>query len=816
MASKKSGGGAKQFLINHGEKLGLGVIGLVVIYALATANWSTYDGDPYQIIKDAEQAQVTFDNRPFTPEDRDRLELSVGADEQPAALVAKHVLEDWGSGTFEFRVPFTPSPKDKGNPLQEVEPFYQQHPIRKLLANASYIYLNLGPDTEELDKLQDGSAGTDEPIASTNRSDAIDDRFARRTNPTAGGPMAGMSGGAGNAYSAPELDYYASATESGDYGAYETGGMDYGGVVLKGRGQPYVSVRGIIPLHELIRAVQEARSSDFAEAAQHFQIIDYVLERQVAGPNGKFPADDQGWEEVDRSTADAILDEVDGLDLDPVPPPLTDSAVTMPLPPRITGVWNKLATHPDIENFSLSPEEMDAEFKFQLALLDKARKDQAATTATETGVLEKKGWSGRVYDSRELQAGLMGSESSYGESYEDYYSNQSSAGVFGTMGSSQQNDPKFDALVKELASTVDRDNTDEKLREYIKSRVSAVGNILLFRFIDFAVEPGKSYRYRARLVLENPNRLDRVTDATDPSVVQGDTRLNAWSNITDPTTVPKDTFYFVDSLELDKNKASFDFFHFDPRLGTVVTNTEPDEVVDDSAAASSAGSYPGAGSTPAAATTTTTTTKQLKTSIQRLEVAFGEPIKGSLTVWELNPGSNTFEKDELPAEPPRGTKPEEAEDYSDGDPEGYQFDSGDLLVAGLGDIQFERRDLLRLEVPKAGNYDPQLAKAVLVAKSDGRLSMLDTQTQAPEREFQESLRDLQNEPFRELKLGPVGAAGDEYGDYEASMYGGSEYDMMGEAAGGRRSNTRSRSALRRSGSKADAGVRGLEGARGGR
>ena len=33
---------AKQFLINHSEKLALGVFGLVALWALASANWATY------------------------------------------------------------------------------------------------------------------------------------------------------------------------------------------------------------------------------------------------------------------------------------------------------------------------------------------------------------------------------------------------------------------------------------------------------------------------------------------------------------------------------------------------------------------------------------------------------------------------------------------------------------------------------------------------------------------------------------------------------------------------------------------------------
>ena len=80
--------------------------------------------------------------------------------------------------------------------------------------------------------------------------------------------------------------------------------------------------------------------------------------------------------------------------------------------------------------------------------------------------------------------------------------------------------------------------------------VTAVGNLLLFRYIDFAIEPGKSYRYRcARMEIENPSFQERVADAATPSVVEGETRFNSWSNITAPVSVEKMTHYFVQQVE---------------------------------------------------------------------------------------------------------------------------------------------------------------------------------------------------------------------------------------------------------------------------
>ena len=768
--AKMSGEGIKQFFIQHGEKVGLGVIGLVAVYALATANWIPYDGDPYKIKSEAEQAKTEYDGRTIKPEDEQQLGLVVAASERPEALVNREMLDDLSPGNWNLAVMLASSPNDGQVPLKEVEDLFERHPIRNLIAGASYVLLNLGPEEPETEETPDDPDAT--PAApqlagvtpGSFPGSAINDRFERRETGTGGsGGIPGEEGYMGDymeMYYSPELELY---EEYGDEGGGE---LSYAGTVLRGRGQPYVSVRGIIPLHELIRDVSEARNCSFSEAAQYFQLIDYELERQVANPDGTWPdeADDESWESVDRSTAEAILGEVDGFDLDPVPPALTDVAVTMPLPARITGVWRTLATHPDIESFSLSQKEMENELKYQRALLKKAQEEREqlqGARGEETGP-EVRGWANMMHDSRKIASDLTGAESAYGGGeYEDYYASQDSASLYGSMATSQQSDAQFTQLVEELADIASEDEQDEALLEYIKTRVSAVGNLLLFRYVDFAVEPGKTYRYRARLEIENPSYGEPVATAEEPSVVDGETRTNNWSNITQPVMVERDTYYFVNEIDKRKNVVAMDFYHFDPSLGTIVTNTEPDPPEEENM-----GSYP------------------------RLEVGFGEPIGGNLPVWELSPAAYTFAKDEEGVD-------------EDEDPPGYSFDSGDLLVAALDDFNLSRQEHPELIIPKARNYDLQLVDAVLIQKKDGQLTQLDTVSQKPWKDYQDLLIGKQNEPFRDLKSGPPGD--DELCPCLADLYGEGYMgymDEMGESSG-RRANKRTRTALRKSGSRAD-------------
>ncbi|MEX0712068.1 MAG: hypothetical protein WD278_06940, partial [Pirellulales bacterium] len=58
-----------------------------------------------------------------------------------------------------------------------------------------------------------------------------------------------------------------------------------------------------------------------------------------------------------------------------------------------------------------------------------------------------------------------------------------------------------------------------------------------FRFFDFTVEPGKTYRYRVRLMLRNPNHGVAARYLERPELAEGETRLTDWSEPTGWVTV---------------------------------------------------------------------------------------------------------------------------------------------------------------------------------------------------------------------------------------------------------------------------------------
>ncbi len=62
----------------------------------------------------------------------------------------------------------------------------------------------------------------------------------------------------------------------------------------------------------------------------------------------------------------------------------------------------------------------------------------------------------------------------------------------------------------------------------------------LFRLFDYTVEHGKTYRYRAKLALNNPNKDVYARFLKNPDLAKGDTRETKWSEPSPATTTPPD------------------------------------------------------------------------------------------------------------------------------------------------------------------------------------------------------------------------------------------------------------------------------------
>ncbi len=78
----------------------------------------------------------------------------------------------------------------------------------------------------------------------------------------------------------------------------------------------------------------------------------------------------------------------------------------------------------------------------------------------------------------------------------------------------------------------------------------------LFRFFDYDVEPGKRYRYRARLVMKNPNYRVKARYLVDPDLAKANVLRTAWSAPSEMVFVSRDSRSLAVSVKAPARKTA--------------------------------------------------------------------------------------------------------------------------------------------------------------------------------------------------------------------------------------------------------------------
>ena len=131
-------------------------------------------------------------------------------------------------------------------------------------------------------------------------------------------------------------------------------------------------------------------------------------------------------------------------------------------------------------------------------------------------------------------------------------------------------------ILKELkAGTGDKDQMNEQLEEFVRTRATPVEHYVLFRYLDLKVEPGKTYRYRVKLIVTNPFHERRVEEVDDPSIIEGLVRETEPSEPTTPVTVQDNAQFYVKRVDWRPGRpsmpyAEMDIFQWFAETGTVV------------------------------------------------------------------------------------------------------------------------------------------------------------------------------------------------------------------------------------------------------
>jgi hypothetical protein len=547
----------KQFFINHGEKVAIALIGLMMAAFLYGTNWKATDKTPTELIDRAKKAQQEIEEHPW-PADKKQ---ALGQGTELAGKVAQ-LLSPVNAAAFAI-APFN-SPLHPDKTLVSMPKWL---PVDHLIASYGVAEFTMQPGVPPLD---DGFI-RNKPKEKEPRGKALRDRAKRREqtppkkkedeeeNPIseefrrkegqAGGQGGGQMGGRLNIGRAlaRRLDKKGRKSEE----ANEADKTPAPKVAAKptGRGYRFVAVRGVFPLKnqiaELARAMGLATNQKNLQGMVQFR--DFKLERQTRIDRQGADPWSGPWEVVDRDPVIQLLEnDVIGYAPETVLYDLVDGHICMPYPERMVGQWGDLATHPDIKEFSLSDEEVEQQVEYEWKLLEKVQKEDEKVKAP----VDKRGFMGVTKDMRALSAR-------------------------GQRTEGEDISPR-EKILRDLESgTGDKEKIDEQLAEFVRNRATPADHFVLFRYLDLKIDPGKTYRYRVKLTVANPFHNKHVEEVTDPSIIEGEERETEYSEPTVPVTVKEDAQFFVKRVDSHVGRpslpsAEMDFFQWFAETGTVV------------------------------------------------------------------------------------------------------------------------------------------------------------------------------------------------------------------------------------------------------
>jgi hypothetical protein len=558
----------KQLAIDHGEKVVIALIALMIGSVLYGSNWKATDSSPTAMKERAEKTTKDIDERPWD-EQREKRLAGLGQGNELAAKVTM-LLSPISISGFSIE-PFDP-PLHPDKTLISTPRWL---PVQHLIADASVAEISLMAGTPASDdgnfirktkekntkksrrdrarKQRDAKEQKKEKKEEKEESDdSIPEDLKPKSEVAAqGGGGMGLGGGMGGG----RFGRGHAADKKAKHKADEPEVAPPRQVAMKpvGRGYHFVAVRGIFPLRdqtsELARA-EGVPSTDKGVQSQ-VQFHDFKLERQTRIDRPGVDPWSEKWEPVDRDVAIQLLrNEVDGYAPETVLDGLIDGHIAMPYPERVVGQWDRFATHPDIKEFTLSDDEVQQQVEYELKLLEKVKnEEQQGKTVPESG-----GFMDLTHDMRGL-------------------SKRAQAPV------GDEKSPR-EKILEELKAGGDKDKMSEELEEFVRTRATALDHYLLFRYLDIKVEPGKTYRYRVKLVVANPFKERRIEEVTDPSIIEGAERETEWSEPTPPVTVQENSQFYVKRVDWRPGRpslpsAQMDVFQWFAETGTVVNKELP-------------------------------------------------------------------------------------------------------------------------------------------------------------------------------------------------------------------------------------------------
>jgi hypothetical protein len=563
----------KAFFLNHGEKLGFGAAVLLAISVLGMANWSTYDKQPVEFQTKAEQAERELAQSQWPEEDKTKdfalLDFTAMRDEQ---------LRNLDEDPYRYIVEMSPKlyPRD----AQYKEPILV--PVEKLLVyNGRTAIYTQPPKTETESESTTGAESQDVASGSKTSKKAsatplseLESEFAAKP---ASRPAAGIPADAAHVATPAEDPAMMAAAHGADM-MHGDPAM-YGDMSMiamaptsnrTGRGLRYNSVVGIVPHRKMMDAFKIAlHEASPEEAAKYIQYRDFKIERRR-----QLPGNDQwtDWQALNvEAVIEAIKNEWDLWDEEVVSVLVTDPVFTMPLPPRAMGRWDVHVTHPDMRKYMLSQEQLEEERKKNeaaaAALL--AKQEKAKSGGGFSGLSLDLGGARRAQDAMHMAEGVatadgMDMRTRMQSSMMMQQQHADAAASSHTMDSS---------MTMMMQSGSHGPMPGSRGGALLVSGPANTSDYLLFRYIDFEIEPGQTYQYRVQLSVRNPSFGMPLEQVEKPEVADGETRETPWSAPSPPTAVEDDVKFFVNQVPRRNgrpiNQVAMDVVQWDTALGTL-------------------------------------------------------------------------------------------------------------------------------------------------------------------------------------------------------------------------------------------------------
>ncbi len=585
----------KAMFLNHGEKFGAGVIGVLAVTGLATANWSACSrleselkdaanktketwNSPANVI--SEEKKSLFDSTPDVEAMANRM-ASPNEDIEQFAWV-RHLNEPIISVREKLAPVVVLAPESPESTL--VTFALVQKPDEEDEADAETM-------TEKADEPEEKAADKDlADLFGDNKKSGVgvpggypgadgttSGLLGGAPGAEAGYPGGGFPGGAGiggEGYPAgggigmgmmpggagmmEGLDGYGSGGYMGmGMGMGMEGGMGATVVERKIRSCAGVSVRAVFDLYKQTNMLADALHIPAKDVQRYIDFVNLEIQRKAAVP-GADPWSGE-WEQLPLKDIAEILEEAAYNDRDIVNPSVVRSEITMPLPPRAAGNWTPAnASHKRLEEFQLSDEEKDLIDRHQAKLLEEANKLKAMLPPEQA---KSEGFRKWGLASQDLGTALgSGGMNVSGTMFTDYQSSLNMGAAEGVEAENQKlkKDPRF--------------KTKEDLEKFLNSTLVA-NRLLLVRFMDFTCDQGNSYRYRVRLEMRNPTFNMPVDELEQPELASQKTIFSGWSESTEPVFVPGAYRYYtqkVDSRPKVDEVAQLSMFYQHETAGTPV------------------------------------------------------------------------------------------------------------------------------------------------------------------------------------------------------------------------------------------------------